>query len=278
MRVQQAETGLWDPYTVRAHNASTDSENKIHSDDVARSYGFAGGLVGGVGVFSHMTHPLVARFGRDWLAKGTAACRFSKPAYHGDALTVRTAPAPDAADDRALEVRTCNAEGTELAWLKTALPDPVPAADARWEIPPADHAGPREEVSWERLEIGAPFRGMIWQPTLQDNLDWCAAVSDDLPIYRESEAPPLHPGFILKQANNAFKHEFVLNAWMHVGSRITVHELLTVGQTVEIRTIPEEKWEKKGHQFVRLYVAMIVQGRPAVEVLHEAVFNVAKAA
>ena len=28
------------PYQVRTHNASTESENRMHSDDVARQFGF----------------------------------------------------------------------------------------------------------------------------------------------------------------------------------------------------------------------------------------------
>ena len=32
-------------YRVRAHNAATESENKIHHDDVAQRHGFRGGLV-----------------------------------------------------------------------------------------------------------------------------------------------------------------------------------------------------------------------------------------
>ena len=32
-------------YAVRAHNAATESENRIHADDVAQQYGFKGGLV-----------------------------------------------------------------------------------------------------------------------------------------------------------------------------------------------------------------------------------------
>ena len=37
-------------YHVKARNPATESENKIHHDDVARQYGFAGGLVPGVTV------------------------------------------------------------------------------------------------------------------------------------------------------------------------------------------------------------------------------------
>ncbi|HKA92367.1 MAG TPA: hypothetical protein VKE97_01090, partial [Acidimicrobiia bacterium] len=60
-------------YTVRAYNAATASENKIHDDVVARTYGFEGGLVPGVTVYAYLTHPVVAAFGRPWLEHGTMA-------------------------------------------------------------------------------------------------------------------------------------------------------------------------------------------------------------
>ena len=53
-------------YRVRARNTSTDSENKIHDDSVAASYGFRGALVPGVTVFAYVTVPLVERFGQDF--------------------------------------------------------------------------------------------------------------------------------------------------------------------------------------------------------------------
>jgi hypothetical protein len=72
---------------VRAHNAATQSENEIHHDDVARTYGFQGGLVPGVTVYAYMTHPVVETFGRPWLEHGrwlpgSCGC------YDGDEVTV----------------------------------------------------------------------------------------------------------------------------------------------------------------------------------------------
>src|SRR5688572_7857029 len=81
---------MWAPYKVRTHNPSSHSENRMHSDDVARKFGFKSALVPGVTVFSHLTQPLVARFGAAWLACGTADVSFSKPAYEGELLTIRT--------------------------------------------------------------------------------------------------------------------------------------------------------------------------------------------
>ena len=55
----------------------------MHSDDVARRFGFQGGLVPGVTVFAYMTRPVVAHYGARWLARGWAEVSLAKPAYEG---------------------------------------------------------------------------------------------------------------------------------------------------------------------------------------------------
>src|ERR1700751_3605866 len=76
------------PYRVEAFNASKESEHKIHDDAVARRFGFRGGLVPGVDVYAYMTQLPVQRWGRAWLERGTAECRFLKPVYDGDTAVV----------------------------------------------------------------------------------------------------------------------------------------------------------------------------------------------
>src|SRR5204863_6453272 len=75
-------------WRVRAHNTATASANKIHDDEVARSFGFSGGLVPGVDVYAYMTHPPVERWGRDFLERGVMEARFLQPVYDGDDLEV----------------------------------------------------------------------------------------------------------------------------------------------------------------------------------------------
>src|SRR5919197_4949087 len=76
------------PHRVSAYNTAHDSENKIHDDATARRFGFGGGLVPGVDVYGYMTHMPVARWGRAWLERGSAECRFFKPVYDGEIATV----------------------------------------------------------------------------------------------------------------------------------------------------------------------------------------------
>ena len=77
-----------EPHRISAYNTAHDSENKIHDDATARRFGFGGGLVPGVDVYGYMTHIPVARWGRAWLERGTAECRFFKPVYDGEIATV----------------------------------------------------------------------------------------------------------------------------------------------------------------------------------------------
>lgn len=274
------------PYVVKTHNASTQSENRMHSDDIARSFGFRGGLVPGVAVFAHMTHPMVERFGLDWLAQGEAEVSFAKPAYEGEFLTIGASAPGDGAGT--IDVVCANAAGESLARMTARVAARPAPADARSDIAPAERTNrtvtvvpslaDRPVVTWDLMEIGKPFPALAWQPTQADNLEWCRDVRDELPIYREGDSPALHPGFALRQANHVLRGRFVLPAWIHVASRLRFLEPLRVGQAYEVRAIPEEKWEKKGHEFVRLYVAIRNGDRTVAEVLHTAIFRPRKVA
>ena len=75
-------------WRVKAFNTATTSDNKIHDDAVARSYGFAGGLVPGVDVYAYLTHLPVERWGTGFLERGTMSARFHRPVYDGDEVVV----------------------------------------------------------------------------------------------------------------------------------------------------------------------------------------------
>src|SRR5215475_6398365 len=91
-------------YSVQAFNTAKASENKIHDDAIAKKFGFGGGLVPGAIVYAYMTHLPLERWGRPWLEHGSAECRFSKPVYDGDHVSV-TATEENGALDIRLECR-----------------------------------------------------------------------------------------------------------------------------------------------------------------------------
>src|SRR4051812_49923092 len=77
-----------DDHVLTAFNTATASTNKIHDDDVAKQYGFRGGLVPGVDVYAYLTHLPVRAWGRAWLEAGSMAARFVTPVYDGHRVAV----------------------------------------------------------------------------------------------------------------------------------------------------------------------------------------------
>src|SRR5262245_37597479 len=254
-------------YEPIARNHSHSSENRIHSNDVAQRYGFRGGLVPGVAVFGYMTRPLVADLGPAWLERSIANVRFLKPAYEGDQLRIETIARSD------VHTATCHNEAGELlAELSVTQPTAMPPVDSRASLAPARVRPARVEISARAIDVGSPFAAFVVSPTHEENRVYAERVDDDLAVY---SAGLLHPHLLLHWSNLALVQRFVMPVWIHVSSEMRFRRALRVGDPIEIRAVPIEKWERKGHEFVKLYIAYLVHGEPATEVYHTAIYKVA---
>jgi len=258
-------------YHPIAINHAETSENRIHSDDVAQRYGFSGALVPGVAVFGYMTHEVTKALGTDWLGRSTAEIRLIKPAYAGDRLSIEF----EVTGDRQYQVDCRNAAGVLLATLAVAEPARMAEPDPRWTIRGPAENPPRVEIGWDVIDVNVPFATFTWTPTAEENLRYTDWVADDIPAYR---AGVLHPHLLQHMANQVLVRRFVLPAWVHVGTDMRFRRILEVGDAIEMRTLPIEKWERKGHQFIKLYVAYLVDGSPALEAYHTAIFRLAERA
>ena len=249
-------------YQATARNFAHDTENRIHSDEVAAQFGFAGALVAGAAVFGHMTRPLVDALGTDWLANWTADVRFLKPAYHGDALTIHHEVA------RAEHTVRCHARGVLLAELTST---PGNAESESTVVGAGATIDERPKIHRDNVVVGEPFPAWTWSPDAVANAESAAQVEDDLDCYRSGV---IHPNAILATANGAFTRRYRLPAWIHVGSTVRFHRLLRVGDVIEVRTVPTRKWRRKGHEFVSLDIAYLVDGAVATEIRHVSIFRV----
>jgi hypothetical protein len=190
---------------VSAYNTATASDNKIHDDSVARRFGFRGGLVPGVEVYAYMAHMPVARWGRAWLERGCADCRFWKPVYDG-ALARVTATKESGALTLGVE-----SAGERCATGRASIPSQPPALLIADAIPPAEPPSDRLPASEESLSPGralgiAPFavdRAML--------LDYLAEVRESESMYRAEGL--VHPGQILRLANMARPHRATPHGW-----------------------------------------------------------------
>jgi acyl dehydratase len=252
-------------HTAVARNFAEASENKIHSDDIARRFGFTGALVPGATVFGHLAWPLTQRFGERWLHSSWVTTRFIKPAYHGETITLT-----DRETSNGLAVECTNAARVLLATLECTIETTQPAVDPHADIDAPSKPDVRVEIAWDTVRVDEPFATFLWKPDDAHNREYAARVDDETELFREGV---LHPHAILSQANQVLVRRFVMPAWIHTGSEMRFRKLLRVGDEIEVRAVPLEKWERKGHQFIKLYVAYVVGGQVATEIWHTAIFR-----
>jgi hypothetical protein len=256
----------WKTYQVSAFNTATASSNKIHDDSVARRFGFRGGLVPGVEVYAYMAHMPVARWGRAWLERGEAECRFYKPVYDG---VVAHIAATEENGGLALIV---DSEGERCATGSAALPDhpfPTPSASS---LP----SGSPPEVRPNASDVSlAPDRALgiaPWTASSAILSTYLDEIRETDPIYRREHL--VHPGQILRLANQALVQNVVLGPWIHVGSKVRNHAAALVDQELTIRAKVTSNVVSKGHAIVEFDAIVIADGvRVTAELTHTAIWR-----
>jgi acyl dehydratase len=265
-------TGL--RYGVVAFNTATASTNKIHDDEVARGFGFRGGLVPGVDVYAYLCHLPAERWGRDWLERGTMTARFRSPVYDGDAVEV-TGELDDGDGDQemALELRDSGGEICAIAraTLPAGLPGGRPAdqPDAgEWPAgePPADPPPVSAEAITARPfgQLEATFHAAQATAYLDD-------VREDLALFRERG--PAHPGWLLRYANYVLSSNVRLGPWIHTESTVQHWSVVEDGEIVSTRALVTGVRERNGHEIVDLDVLQHVSGRAVARTAHSAIYR-----
>jgi acyl dehydratase len=252
-------------HSVRAFNTAAASENKIHDDTVAQRFGFRGALVPGVEVFAYMAHVPVAHFGCTWLERGQAECRFLKPVYDGDIARVT---ATHDRDGLALAVESAG-ERCATGRASMPAPGPAPALDSLAAgVPPAERPPASEESLAQGRALGiVPL--VIDRTALSAYLE---AISETEPLYRAEGI--VHPGQILRLANQALVQNVVLGPWIHVGSTIAFHGLARTGDELTLRSRITSNAVNKGHALVAFDAIIVADGARAVAAItHTAIWR-----
>jgi hypothetical protein len=245
--------------SVLATNSATASENKIHDDEVAKRYGFHGGLVPGVTVFAYLINPIVQRWGPAWVSRGWVDVTFVHPVYDGD--TVTTTLDGDHVELRDSTGTLCATGDAGLIEKRPEIPD-IPSAP----LPTVRPAASRDSLAPGTV-LGSLDRGFHAAHAGA----YLAQIGEDLPLFTEGVA---HPGWLLLDANNVLAANVTLGPWIHTSSR--VHHLGTVsdGDLVHTRASVTDCYERRGHQFVEMDVVGSVDERPVTWVHHTAIWQV----
>ena len=239
-------------HRVVARNDATESENRIHADDVARRHGFRGGLVPGVVTWGHLADAVVAALGPAWLQDGFMTARFVAPVYDGDELVVTLDPDGDAPDRVAI---TGNTAAGVVALGRAALlppgggqrsvefagPDPQNSTDLSQDRPPATPA-----------TLAPGTRLAPWRTTARSG----------------------HPGWLLRQANSILVANRRLGPWIHVESDVRHLGLVHEGDALVVCGVVSDERERKGRHFVDLDLDYVVnETRPVWHVRHTAIYD-----
>ena len=262
-------------YRVRARNTSADSENKIHDDAVAASYGFRGGLVPGITVYAYMTVPIVEKFDLSWLERGSMQVKFHQPFYDGEAVIVR-ADADETASPIKIPVTAAREDGTICASGLASVDDGLHRLGALrledYPEAPLPQFETRPVASSESLARGTVLGTLTHAASFADRAV-LESLDERLPIYSGAEAVT-HPFVLLRLANEILMRNYKLGPWIHAASELINFSAIREGEEIFVRGKVAECFERKGHEFVVLDLLLSGNaGRVLQQVRHTAIYR-----
>jgi acyl dehydratase len=259
-------------YRVVARNPATASENRIHADDVARRYGYRGGLVPGVTVYGYACHAIVDAIGPAWVESGAAGIRFVSPCYDGDEVTITAVPG----DAGAVELTVGSGQSTgATGWAALSGAGPV-----GWAVPDIPAASPpapdqRPPAGEEQLAVGRVLGTVPLATDAETAGAYLDRLAETSPLYRERGW--IHPALLLEAANRVLTASLVMPAWLHVETEVRHLRAVVVGEAVEARARVADAFARKGHRFVRLDVVWLAGEEAVAAARHTAIWRIAGA-
>jgi acyl dehydratase len=250
-------------HRVVAHNYATSSENRIHGDEVARRYGFSGGLVPGVATYAYLTRPVLDLLGDGWLGAGEITVKLVHPVYDGD--TVEATARRSGTQPAALELELRDSSGRVCAMGLAAATGPDGAAAVEplpFCAPPPLEARPL--ASLEELRPGRPLVTLDLFDALRR--EGCAVTPAELRAhladrYRDPDprfldyAGPLHPALVPELANQVLARSVRLGPWIHARSH-TRHYAPLHPEGLQARGRVEAAYSRNGNETVELDVRL----------------------
>ena len=256
-------------HDVVAKNYGADHANKIHSDEGAAQYGFAGALVPGVALYAYLTRPVVAMLGPRWLELGAMSAKFLKPVYDGDQVQARAVVAN--VDPIAFDLQLINAAGTPCAVGSAGLPKDAPDINAKEyphrALPDVDHRLPPTIASF----VVGDALGAIESIVNWNDETFLGEMAESLRLYAQAAHPALWPAL----ANEVLMQNIALGPWIHTASETRHLALPHDGERIELRGRVVELQEKRGHEIIVADLCAFGDGeRPLVQIRHSAIIKI----
>jgi hypothetical protein len=168
--------------------------------------------------------------------------------------------------------RSHNTLGELTAELISQQPTELPALEDI-ALLDGEYKNPqRVEIAWDNVVPHQPFAPWEFTLSQEENARYTQEVDDHLAPYQKGS---VHPHLLLSLANTTLMNEYVMPTWIHAGSETRHRKQLHEGDTILIKAVPLEKWEKKGHEFIRLWITYWRDDEITTDILHTAIFKVA---
>lgn len=241
-----------------AHNQVPNSPNKIHGDEIAKQYGFKGGLVPGVTLSAYLVEPALRAWGREWLRLGNAHITVYSPVYHDDAFEVVVQT-----NNKAYSAKLISGEKV-CAAAEVRLPMNVSALSARSantlqknSLPLIDDNYVPQTATREVMEnlqaIGCRPMQFDWQPehemaTYYSNPNLMPALIQP-GDKKDSDGGFANLSFLLGCANRHFASVAAMSPWVHLESRSQQFQPVPMCTQLTSHMSVMDLFNKKGHEF-----------------------------
>jgi hypothetical protein len=261
-------------YEVIAKNYGADHANRIHSDEGAAKYGFAGALVPGVGLYAYLTRPVVDALGREWLERGAMSAKFIKPVYDGERVQARATVTGD--NPIELKMELFNPAGELCAVGSAALPNSLPSLDPKvfpFRAPlSGDQLRPATIASFS---IGEVLGSLEFVVDLKGELlGFLDNIAETSPIYGDL----CHPAFWIAQANEILMRNIALGSWIHTASEARHCRAARDGEWMSLRGRVIDLYERRGHELIVVDLALFDRtDLPVAHIKHTAIIKLREA-
>ncbi len=200
-----------------------------------------------------MASAALERLGPFWLTRGAIDVRFVEPFYEGEEVSVAVADQPDGR----IKIEA-GSRASATAWMLDESPSADYAAGTR---------KPKQPATRETIVAGTILAGLektldLSQPGV------CAPLEAFIGPERFA-----HPAVILGLANELLMHNYELGPWIHASSEIRNASPARDGECVHARGKIVDAYERKGHEFVVLDVAVVSGTHLLTRIRHTAIWK-----
>ncbi len=239
-------TGRWRGI---AYNQVPNSTNQIHDDDMAKRFGFKGGLVPGVTVSAYLLHPVADVFGIEFLERGYAHCRINSPLYDDEPFEVEIT-------DRGLQhchTKLIRGADEPLARAETGIrPDSLPPVYRGDDIGTESIQTPATSRKFEQLRSRGCLAFRYRWDTEHEMSSYLREPSAMLDLYAIDGFA--NPSYVLGISNWVLSANVYMNPWVHLETRSQNFAPIAAGTSIIAEMSVKGLFEKKEHEFVDVEV------------------------